>query len=130
MKSAEEILSRNIDIDLRTVDYYYGVVATPNQMLKAMSEYASQGREWIEIKSGEDQPKEEGKYLCCNFFKLVTEKEYCYQPFVSNFEFSIMRSTGERVIDEDGFTGVFQDNAGYGKIVTHWMPLPPPPKNS
>lgn len=88
------------------------------------------GRDWISVIDGDtiNFPKEEGKYVCCNYYKCHDGK-YAYSVFVSNFKFFRMRTTNEKIIGQDGETGCFSDNLGYASGVTHWMPLPEPPKS-
>ena len=80
------------------------------------------------ISTDEKLPEEEGKYLVCHHFYLhVTNKDY-FSMFVSNFKLNRYRETNEKFIDEEGITGGFQDDNAYSQKVTHWQPLPEPPK--
>jgi hypothetical protein len=77
----------------------------------------------------DEEPKQEGQYLCCNFWKSHYDDKFSYSVFVSNYKFYRMRETGE-LNPSDGINGCFSNDLGYASTVTHWMPLPADPNQS
>jgi hypothetical protein len=77
--------------------------------------------EWIRV---EDRlPELESEYLCGTYFMHTNQFT---QP-ICKFTFYRTRATNE-IILMDGITGCFVDRCNYGQVITHWMPLPSPPK--
>ncbi len=66
---------------------------------------------WISVET--KLPEAHGLYLCVNHFKAKWDGNYKTQYTILGF-----------------FEGHFQDRLGYAGEVTHWMPLPLPPKTS
>lgn len=94
---------------------YPGTVNNEKYETELMADFAIEAvtlNGWVEIKSEEDLPKEDGKYLWVfNFGK--------YERDVRKIQLMTMRDGSRRV----GPTA----NLKLGTEVTHWQPLPPPP---
>lgn len=72
-------------------------------------------QEWISV--DERLPEEGGAYLIVVKEKYESEKEWRYHVDVASFTFD--------------WDCIFHDwDEGQGIHITHWMPLPPPPKEN
>ena len=84
--------------------------------------------EWISV---EDRLPESGKHVlvCCEIRSFMGKKQYICDGFYA--EYKSIRGSGDNVDecayiydeDEDEYSSVVIED-----FVTHWMPLPEPPK--
>lgn len=104
------------------------VKANYNWVIPMLEAYAQQIEEsrWVRV---ETEPEVEGEYLCC-IQRFITTIGMTTRYFVADFKFNRYRETNELVgADQDGNKGCWAHKNGYAAEVTHYQPLPAPPKH-